>query len=151
MISEQIESDLKAALLSGDKQKTETLRTLKGALLNEAISQGARETGLSEESIQKVLSKESKKRAEAADLYEKVGESARAEAELTEKAIIDVYLPAQLSEQEVAAIVKEEAAKLDNPTAAEMGRIIGAVRGRLGAQADGALIARLTKEALEKK
>src|SRR5438874_1988161 len=134
-MQQQIESDLKTALLAGDKAKAETLRGLKSALLNEAISQNARDSGLSDEQIQKILARESKKRQEAADLYKQGGADDRASAELAEKAIIDAYLPEQMSEEQVAALVDEEVAKADNPTMQDMGRIIGAVKGRTGGQA----------------
>lgn len=147
-MQEQIDKDLKQALLSGDKTKAETLRGLKSALLNESIAQGARDTGLTDEQIQRILAKESKKRQEAADLYKQGGSEERASAELAEKAIIDGYLPEQMSDEEVAKIVDEEIAKAGSPTMQDMGRIIGAVRGRAGGQADGALIAKLVKEKL---
>jgi len=149
-MQEQLDKDLKQAPLSGDKAKAETLRTVKSVLLNEAISQGARETGLSDELVQKLLAKESKKRQEAADLYQKGGAADRAAAELAEKAIIDSYLPEQMDESQVAVIVDEEVAKAGNVSLADMGRIIGAVRGRIGSTADGALIARLVKEKLSR-
>lgn len=144
----QIEQDLKQALLSGDRQKAETLKGIKSALLNEAIAQNARDTGLSDEQIQKILARESKKRQEAADLYEKGGSPERASAELAEKAVIDAYLPEQLSEAEVAKIVDEQIAKAGQPTMQDMGKIIGAVRDQTGGQADGGLIARLVRERL---
>jgi uncharacterized protein YqeY len=147
-MQEQIEKDLKQALLSGDKPKAETLRGIKSALLNEAISQGARETGLSDEQVQKILARESKKRQEAADLYKQGGSEERASAELAEKAVIDAYLPEQMGEDEVAKIVDEEIAKAGQVSMQDMGRIIGAVRGRTAGQADGGLIARLVKEKL---
>jgi uncharacterized protein YqeY len=145
---QQIEQDLKQALLGGDQAKTETLRNIKSALLNEAISQGARETGLSDEQIQKILARESKKRQEAAELYKQGGAQDRASAELAEKAIIDSYLPEQLGEDEIAGLVEEEIKKAGSPTMADMGRIIGAVRSRAGGTADGAVIAKLVKEKL---
>ena len=147
-IQQQIEGDIKTAMLAGDKTKAETLRGLKSALLNEAIAQGARETGLSDEQVQKVLAKEAKKRSEAAELYKQGGSPERADAELAEKVIIDAYLPAQASEAEVKAAVEQEIAKLENPSVQNMGQIIGAVRAKLGAGADGALIAKLVKEKL---
>ena len=143
---EQIERDLKVALLAGDKTKVETLRGLKSAILNETIAQGAKDSGLNEEQIQKVLARESKKRSEAAELYKKGGNDERAEAELSEKAIIDNYLPEQMDEGQVAAAVDEEIAKMESPSMADMGKIIGAVRANLGAGADGSVIARLVKE-----
>jgi uncharacterized protein YqeY len=147
-IQEQIESDLKTAMLAGDKTKAMTLRGVKSALLNEAISQNARETGLTDDQIQKILAKESKKRQEAADLYKQVGAQDRASAELAEKTVIDGYLPEQMGEEQVAKIVDEEVAKVDNPSMQNMGQIIGAVRQRSAGQADGSVIARLVKEKL---
>jgi uncharacterized protein YqeY len=147
-MQQQIEQDLKSALLAGDKAKAETLRNIKSALLNEAIAQGARDSGLADEQIQKILARESKKRQEAADLYQKGGAADRASAELAEKAIIDAYLPEQMAEDQVAQIVDEEIAKAGSPTMQDMGRAIGAVRGRTQGQADGALIAKLVKEKL---
>jgi uncharacterized protein YqeY len=149
-IQQQIESDLKTALLSGDKPKAETLRGIKSALLNEMISQGARDTGLSDEQVRKILAKESKKRQEAADLFKQGGSDERAGAELAEKAVIDAYLPEQLSEEAVAKVVDEEIAKAGPASLQDMGRIIGAVRGRTAGQADGGLIARLVKEKLNR-
>ena len=147
-MQEQIDKDLKQALLSGDKPKVETLRGIKSALLNEAIAQNARETGLSDEQIQKILARESKKRQEAADLYQQGGSAERAGAELAEKAIIDAYLPEQMSQEEVAKIVDEQIADAGSPGMQDMGRIIGAVKAKTGGQADGGLIARLVKERL---
>lgn len=150
-MQEQIEADIKAALLAGDKKKVETLRGLKSAFQYEAVSQKLKPVDLTDEQLQKVLAREAKKRTEAAELYKNAGEQERAGAELEEKAIIEKYLPEQLSEEEVDTVVKEEVSRLDNPSLADMGRIIGAVRGRLGAVADGATIARLVKQALEKQ
>lgn len=148
-MQDKIDQDLKSALLAGDKAKVETLRVLKSAILNETIAQNARDSGLDDEQITRVLSRESKKRAEAAELYQKAGEVERANKELAEKAIIEGYLPEQLSEADVAKAVDEEVGKYGNATMADMGKIIGAVRGKLGAAADGGLIARLVKERLQ--
>lgn len=144
-----IESDLKTALLGGDKLKAETLRGLKSALLNEAISEGARDSGLSDDQVQKVLGREAKKRTEAAELYEKGGSLERAEKELAEKALIEQYLPEQMDDGEVAKIVDEEITKAGDITIKDMGRIIGAVRTRTNGQADGSTIARLVKERIK--
>ncbi len=146
---EKIERDLKTAMLAGDKTKVETLRGLKSAILNEAIAAGAKEVGLTDEQIQKVLARESKKRAEAAQLYKQGGNTQRANAELAEKAIIDSYLPQQIDGDTIAAAVDEEIAKLASPQLSDMGKIIGAVKVRLGAGADGGTIARIVKEKLQ--
>jgi uncharacterized protein len=150
-MQDQIDKDLKEAMLAGDKAKAETLRGVKSALLNEAIATGARDSGLSDEAIQKILARESKKRQEAADLYKQGGADDRAGKELAEKTIIDAYLPPQLSEAETAKLVGEEIAKVPDASPQDMGRIIGAVRARAGGTADGALIAKLVKEKLGEK
>jgi uncharacterized protein YqeY len=149
-MQDEIERDIKTALLAGDKVKAETLRNIKSALLNEAISQDARDTGLSDEQVQKILARESKKRQEAADLYKQGGADDRASAELAEKNIIDAYLPEQMGEDQVAKIIDEEIAEAGQVSLQDMGRIIGAVKSRTAGSADGALIARIVKEKLSR-
>lgn len=147
-MQEQIDKDLKEAMLAGDKSKAETLRGLKSAIWNETIAQGAQEQGLSDEQIQKVLAREAKKRQEAADLYKQGGSSEKAQAELAEKVIIEEYLPEQASEAEIEAAVTEAIAATGASSPADIGKVIGAIRAKLGAAADGAVIARIAKEKL---
>lgn len=148
MLEEKIEQDLKQALLAGDSRRVSTLRGLKSVLLNVKVATGKRESGLSDEEVQPILSKEAKKRQESADLYVQGGDQARADAELAEKAIIDEYLPAQLSEAEVAGLVEEAIQATGATEQKDMGKVIGAVRAKAAGSADGALIARLAKEKL---
>lgn len=147
-MQDKIDSDIKAAMLAGDKPKAETLRGLKSAILNEAIALGAKDEGLNDEQIQKVLAREAKKRQEAADLYEQGGDNERAEAELAEKQIIGAYLPEPVSDAEIDAAVKEAVVATGASSPADMGKVIGAVRAKFGASADGATIARIAKEQL---
>jgi len=147
-MNDKLQSDLKAALLAGDKEKAETLRNIKSAFLYEAVRLGVKDQGLNDEQAQKVLAHEAKKRTEAIELYQKAGETERAAKELKEKQLIEGYLPRQLSEQEIQAAITEEMVSYNAPSMADMGKIIGAVKSKLGAQADGATIARLVKAAL---
>lgn len=149
MLKSQIEQDLKAAMLARDTTKVTILRTIKGALLNEEITLGVRDQGLDDEQVLKVLARESKRRQEALEIYENAGDSERAAQEKLEKEVIDVYLPAQLSEAEVKAAVEDEVLKLQDPTVKDMGKVIGSLRAQLGANVDGALLARIVKERLE--
>lgn len=145
---EQIQKDLKDAMLSGNKTKAETLRGLKNALQYEAVALKTKVEELSDEQIQKVFAREAKKRQEAADIYKNAGEADRTQKELDEKAIIDTYLPEQLDESAIKTVVDEEIAKLDTPSMQDMGKVIGAVKAKLGGSADGATVARLVKEGL---
>lgn len=149
MLEQQLEQDIKAALLSGDKTRATTLRGLKAALLNVKVATGKRDSGLTDEEVLPILSKESKKRQESADLYVQGGDQTRADAELAEKAIIDAYLPAQLSEAEVAVLVDEAIKQTGASGQAGLGQVIGQVKAKTGATADGAVIARLAKEKLQ--
>lgn len=148
-LEQQLEQDIKAALLSGDKTKATTLRGLKAVLLNVKVAQGKRDSGLTDDEVLPILGKESKKRQESADLYKQGGDETRAQAELAEKAIIDAYLPAQLSEDEITRMVDEAIAATGASSPAQMGQVIGQVKAKAGASADGAVIARIAKEKLQ--
>lgn len=146
MLEQRIEQDLKKALLAGDKQQVTTLRGLKSVLLYAKVAAGKRESGLSDDEVLALLSKEAKKRQESADLYVQGGSQERAEAELAEKALIEQYLPARLSDEEVIGLIDEVITSIGAQGPQDMGKVIGAVRAEIGAAADGAQIARLAKE-----
>jgi uncharacterized protein YqeY len=148
MLEPQIAQDLKAALLAGDKTKAETLRGLKSALLYAKVERNKRESGLTQEEEVVVLAREAKKRAESAELYLKGGANDRAEIELTEKAVIDAYLPQQLSEDELRPVILETIEQTGINDVSRMGVIIAEVKKRTAGSADGATIARLVKEVL---
>ncbi|MFI5212726.1 MAG: GatB/YqeY domain-containing protein, partial [Candidatus Saccharimonadales bacterium] len=101
-----VENDLKAALLGGDRFVTETLRGLKAAILNEEIVQNKRDEGLDDTTIEKIVAREVKKRNEAAQLYADNDRSESADNERREAEIISKYLPTQLDEAAIRAIVE---------------------------------------------
>ena len=148
MLEQKLEDDIKTAMLAGEKQKVTVLRGLKSAVLYVKVAEGKRDSGLNDDQVLAIFAKESKKRQESADLYKQGNDSVRETAELEEKAIIDAYLPAQLSEEEVSKLVDTAIANSGASGAQAMGQVIGTVRSQAGANADGALIARLTKEKL---
>jgi uncharacterized protein YqeY len=147
-VQEQIERDLKAAMLSGDKIKADILRGLKSALQYEAVSLQSADRTLTDEQVQKVLAREAKKRQDTAEIYKNANEVERANKELSEKKVIGAYLPEQLSEEEIGVVVTQEIEAIGAQSQADMGKVIGAVRSKLGAAADGAVIAKLVKEKL---
>ena len=148
MLKERLQPDLKEAMLAGDKARTEVLRGLKSAITYEEVAKGAREAGLTDEAILVVFAREAKKRAESAQLYEQAGETTRAETELSEKKIIDGYLPTQLSDEELAQKVQAAISKLGD--GAQFGQVIGIVKQEVGMAADGGRIAAAVKAALAK-
>jgi uncharacterized protein YqeY len=148
MLKQQLEQDLKTALLAGDKDRVITLRGLKSVILYAEVAKGSREEGLSDEDILTLFAKEAKKRQESADLYVKGDRQEKADAELAEKAIIEAYLPKQLSNEELAQIVDEVVGSFESPTPQLMGQIIGKVKQATEGRADGSRIAQLVKERL---
>ena len=148
-VKQQIDADLKTAMLAGDKTLVTTLRGLKAAILNAEVAEGVRDQGLAEDKTITLLQKEAKKRQESADLYIQGGREDSANAELAEKAVIEKYLPAQLSEEEIIALVDEAIQVTGVRGMQAMGQVIGAVKAKAGASADGALIARIVKERLQ--
>jgi uncharacterized protein YqeY len=148
MLEQQIEADIKTALLSGDKERALTLRTVKSVLLNVKVNSGKRESGLGDDEVLSLLAKESKKRLESAEYYVQGGSQDRADKEMAEKLIIDSYLPSQLSEAEVAAIINQVINDMGDSDLSTMGKVIAAVRAQVGPTADGALIARLVRDKL---
>ncbi len=150
-LKEQLQSDLKAALLSrdsGNRFVSDTLRDLKAAILNEEVAKGKREEGLSDTEIEQVIAREVKKRRESIVLYEQNGRGELADAEKKELEVLEKYLPAQLSEAEVTAAVQDAIAQLGASGPQMMGQVIGAVKAKVGNTADGAVIARIVKEQL---
>lgn len=147
-LKEKIDQDLKAALLGGDKERASVLRGIKSAVLYEEVAKGNRISGLPDEEILRILNKEAKKRQESAELFAKGGSQEKADAELREKKIIEEYLPRQLSEDEIGALIDAAEAENGAVTKETMGMVIAAVKDRAHGAADGAVIAKLVRERL---
>lgn len=148
MLEQTLEQDIKAAMLAKDSAKVTILRGLKSVILNAKVAQGKRESGLTDEEVLPILAKEAKKRQESADIYKQAGDQARADQELLEKSIIETYLPAQLSETDIAAIIDTVISEQSINGPLQMGQVIGEVKKRTQGSADGALIAQLVKQKL---
>lgn len=148
-LKEQVNNDLKTALLGGDRFRGEVLRGLKAAILNEEVAQNKREEGLDDTVIQQLVAREVKKRNESASIYDGAGRPELAETERSEAKILTAYLPEQLSENEIDAVVTRIVKELGVSGSSSMGQVIGAVKKELGSSADGATVARLVKNALQ--
>lgn len=149
MLRQQIDDDLKAALLGGDSVKVDTLRGLKSVILYADVAAKKRESGgISDDEALELLAKEAKKRQESADLYVKGGSQERADKELIEKAIIESYLPEQMSDEELSKLIDDIITEQHAEGMQAMGKVIGAVKAKAGTSADGAKVAQLVKERL---
>lgn len=147
-IKQQIQDDLKAAMLSGDRFVTDTLRGLKSVILNEEVAQNKRESGLDDATIETLFAREVKKRNESAEMYDQGGNPTSAQKERDEIEVIKKYLPKQLSETEVREIVQKTISDLGVSGRQAMGQVMGKVKGEIGTKADSAMVARIVKEIL---
>ncbi|MBI2406290.1 MAG: GatB/YqeY domain-containing protein [Candidatus Harrisonbacteria bacterium] len=148
MLKEKITADIKEAMKSGNAEKVSVLRMLSSAIGNRKIEQRTK-TGkdeeLTDDEVMEVIGKEAKKRKESIVSFEAGGRADLAAEEKKELEILSVYLPAQMSEEDVrAAILRIVAA---SPSKA-LGPVMKAAMAELKGRADGALVGKIVKEKL---
>jgi len=149
-VKTRLQSDLTAAMKARDEVALSTIRMLRAAIMNAEVA-GDEAVQLTDEQTIAVLQSEAKKRAESATVYEENDRPESAAKERAELAVIERYLPAAMSDDDLAAIVDEEVAAAAANGAEggkAMGMVIKTVRDRAGATADGARIAALVKARL---
>ena len=144
---DQINADLKTAMLARDEFTTMTLRGLKSAIGYEEVAKGKRDEGLAEDEVLAVISKQVKQRDDSIAAYTEAGDSERAGKETKEREILTRYLPTPLSDEELREIIEKIIAG-GGFTIKDMGRVIGDVKKEVGAKADGGRIAAIVKELL---
>ena len=149
-LKQRIRDEMKAALLGGNRFLGDTLRNLNAAILDEEVKQNKRGDGLSDEAIEKVIAREIKKRRESAAIYRENDRVDLAEPEEKEMAILQAYLPEQMTEVELQQLINEKIVKLGVSDLRRMGQVVGAVKAAAGSKADGAVVAKLVKQALTK-
>ena len=146
-LKETLKSDLTEAIRSSDKVVSGTIRMVLTAITNEEVS-GKEARVLSDEEIITVLSREAKKRREAAEEFAKAGRTDRAADEKAEGEVIAKYLPAQLSEDDIKKLIADAVASTGAAGPADMGIVMGAIKPKIAGKADGALVSSLVKAAL---
>ena len=145
-LTETINTDIKNAMKAREKEKLAALRAIKSALLLEASKDGSGE--VSEEAEMKILQKLHKQRKDAAALYEEQNRPDLLADEVFQAGVIEAYLPAQMSEEEIGEVVKSIIAKTGASSPADMGKVMGAAMGQLAGKADGKIISMLVKKNL---
>lgn len=148
-IKEQLKKDLTEAIRSRDEITSGTIRMVLTAITNEEVA-GKEARVLSDDEVITVLSREGKKRREAAEAFENAGRADKAALEKSEGEVIVKYLPAQLSEADITAIIAEAIASTGAAGPADMGKVMGAVKPKIAGKADGGLVSALVKAALNK-
>lgn len=144
---DRISEDIKKAMLAKDRVRLEALRGIKKEFLEAKTAKGSDGT-LSDEAATKVLVKMAKQRRESAAIYAEQNRPELAEGELAEVAVIEEYLPKQLSEEELTAELKKIIAEVGATDAKMMGKVMGVASKALAGRADGRAISAKVKELL---
>lgn len=144
---EQISEDIKKAMLAKDKVSLEALRGIKKEMLEAKTAKGA-SGDLTDEAVVKILQKMVKQRRDSAEIYKQQNRPELAENELAEMAVIERYLPKQMTEEELTAALKEIIAEVGATSAKEMGKVMGVASKKLAGKADGRLISEKVKSLL---
>jgi len=139
-ILERIQDDTRTAMKAGDRERVGTLR-----MITSSLQQDEKE---GDGDAVAVLQRERKKRVEAAEAFESGGRADQAEAERAEAALIETYLPEQISDEELGAIVDEAMAATGANSMKEMGKVIGMVMPKVKGSADGKRVSTMVRERL---
>jgi uncharacterized protein YqeY len=140
-----IESDVHTALKARDSLTADTLRGLKTRIQNEQIAQGRE---LSDEGIEALVASEVKRRKEAAQAFTDGGRGELAEKEMAEAAVLQKYLPAQVSEDEIRQAAQAMAQESGWSTKKDFGPAMAALKAKFGASADSGTLAKILQELL---
>jgi len=147
-LKQQIDGDIKKAMLAKSKEELEALRSIKSLILLAETDKGATSADISAETENKLLMKAAKQRKESADIFSQQNRSDLADKELFQLEVISRYLPKQLSSQEIETAVKSIIQQLNASGAQDMGKVMGAATKALSGQADGKVISELVKKLL---
>jgi uncharacterized protein len=145
---EKFSSELKAAMKAGDKRRTGTIRMIMAALKDKEIEARGQGKTVSDEDILALLQKMTKSRKESQEIYEKAGRVDLATQESEEIAIIQGFLPQQLSEAEVAQAIAAAIAETTASSIKDMGKVVGALKGKYAGRMDFAKASALVKRML---
>lgn len=146
-LEQQIQKDIMAAMKAHDQVRMNAVRSIKSAILLAKTAEGAKES-LEDADVVKLIMKLAKQRRESAEQYTAAGRPELAENELAEAAVLEEYLPRQLSEAEVEEKLKEIIAATGASSPADMGKVMGVAIKQLAGLADGKTISTIVRKLL---
>lgn len=148
-LKDQINQDLKDAMKSGDKNKVNAVRAIRAALLEKEVSlRVGGKAELNEEQELEVVMSLAKKRKDSIQQYQDAGRNDLVATEQAELAVIDTYLPAQMSDEEIRNVIQEIITKAGATSMKDMGKVMGAAMKQLKGKADGGKVQEIVKSAL---
>lgn len=148
MLKQQLREDLKQAMLAKDELKTSVLRMAISAIGYYEIQKGGAGYEANDEDVLAVIQKEAKQRRDSIEEFKKANRPELAEKETKELEMLQVYLPQQMSDEEIKNLVKEAINQTGAKTAQDMGKVMGFLMPKIKGKADGAMISKIVKESL---
>ena len=146
-LEEKIQQDIKAAMLAKEREKLESLRAIKAAILLAKTADGSE--SVADDALVKIIQKLVKQRKETAVIYKEQNRPELAEKELMEASYMEVYLPKQLSEEELTAEIKKIIAEVGATSAKEMGKVMGVLMPKVKGRADGKMVNTIVRSMLQ--
>ena len=144
---DKISADIRTAMLAKEKVRLETLRGIKKEFLEAKTAKGG-DGSLSDDAAMKILAKMVKQRKESAEIYTQQNRPELAEAEMAQAAVIEEYMPRQLSDEELTAAINEIIGRVGATSPKEMGKVMGVASKELAGKAEGRAISAKVKDLL---
>ncbi len=148
MLKQQLQDELKQSMIARDELKKSVLRMLLSAITYYEINKGGAGYEATDEDVLAVIEKQVKQRKDSIEQFEKAGRQELADKEKEEMALLAVYLPKQLTEEEIKNLVKDAIAEVGATAPSDMGKVMGFLSPKIKGKADGGLVSRIVRESL---
>ena len=149
MLKQKLQGELKQSMLARDVLKTSVLRMLLSALNYYEIQKGGAGYEATDEDVLSVINREAKQRKDSIEQFTNAKRQDLADKEKQELEMLQAYLPTQMGEEQIRAIVQETIREINATSIAEMGKVMGALMPKVKGKADGGLVSKIVRESLQ--
>lgn len=150
MLKQRLQDDLKQSMLARDEMRTSVLRMIKSAIGYYEIQKGGANYEATDEDVVQVITQQAKQRKDSIEQFRNANRQELVAKEEQELAILQKYLPEQMSEEEVRTLVHDAITETGASSSADMGKVMAALMPKVKGKADGTLVSRLVREHLSK-
>jgi len=150
MLKQNFQGELKQAMFAKDELKKSVLRMLLSAITYYEINKGGAGYEATDEDVLAVIEKQVKQRKDSIEQFEKAGRQELADKEKDEMALLIVYLPTQLTKEEIVLLIKDAIIEVGATGPSDMGKVMGFLSSKIKGKADGAMVSSLVRESLAK-
>ncbi|HXS15152.1 MAG TPA: GatB/YqeY domain-containing protein [Candidatus Saccharimonadales bacterium] len=148
MLKQQLKDQLKESMMAKDSLRTSVIRFILSGITYYEINKGGAGYEATEEDVMTVINKEVKQRKDSIEQYENAGRQDLADKEKAELSVLETYIPEQMGEEEVRALVHTAVEETGAANPSDIGKVMGALMPKVKGKADGSLVSRLVREAL---